>query len=111
MSKYLPQEIWNECPVGWVSTVEQLLSELENVCGWKHAYVTQIKSKLGALCFYYDRDLLPPDQWAAVDFKITAYRVRSYTVCELCGAAANSTRSAGYSETRCLEHRQRIHES
>ena len=102
-------EVWRtrqdfECGNGWFELLWQLSTQLEVLLATlpeteRSAYApTNVKEKLGGLCFYLTRSI--PEMERA----ISRAEGQSIRTCEECGQPGVRLQTGGIIRTRCAEH-------
>lgn len=89
-----------ECRDGWAAILEPVAAYLEKLNAQEDSrvYICQIKEKFGGLRFYVNGG---DDH---LDKLIEEAENKSYTVCEVCGAAATMVKERGWYLTLCKDH-------
>lgn len=88
------------CHDGWYPLIQKLIEDLIQL-GWDKK-VTQVKEKFGGLRFYINEG---SDE---VHTRITEAEIKSYTICEMCGAPGEIRRDIGWYRTLCDSHHAEI---
>lgn len=89
-----------ECGNGWAGLIDEILTELRTAC--PNARIVQVKEKLGGLRIYLENKL---DEEAKVILRRA--ELKSFTVCETCGAPGELRRTCGHVGVRCDQHWER----
>lgn len=95
---------WSDLPEGWKDLVDQLLTDLSKIPGWKTIYVSQVKEKFAGLRFYINIASGEAEWVKQVSDLIEAAESKSYTLCQTCGKPGKTITSKHWWETACEEH-------